>query len=565
MSSSEILTVDKEICKLLRKKVIVETSRCEGDFVSPVFTRPKKDGNRRMILNLKQLNSFVVYQHFKMEGLDNVLNLMKPNVWMASVDLKDAFFSIPVHPEYQKYFKFYWKGIYYQFQGMPNGYGPAMRLFNKQLKPPFIALRKQGYPSLIFVDDSYLQGNTKTECEDNVWVTIHLLRKLGFTINDEKSVFCPTQVIEFLGFIISSLDMTVRLNEKKIADIKKKVIEFFNSKNVTIRDLASLIGTLVSTFSAIAFGRLYYRKLEMLKINALKAASNDVNATIVLNDCALKELNWWLYNLDFKREIETPPVDCIIHTDANKLGLGADNDLTPTGSHWTNEEDTHVNILKLLAIYMAARSYCKSNAYKHVRIMSDNTTAISYVNNMGGIKSISCNQIAFDIWQYCISKNMWISAAFIPGKKNKTADYKSRNFKDNTEWQLKSTIFSQVVEILSCNPDIDLFASYLNCQMDKYVSWQPDPYSFAVDAFSISWSEYTNVYAFPPFSLVGPVLTKLRQDKVTGIIVIPYWTTQYWFPMMLEMLTEHPLLLPNQKDTIQLPFRKDVIHPLYPK
>ena len=101
-SSSEILTVDKEICKLLRKKVIVETSGCEGDFVSPVFTRPKKDGNRRMIFNLKQLNSFVVYQHFKMEGLDNVLNLIKPNVWMASVDLKDAFFSIQVHPEYQK-------------------------------------------------------------------------------------------------------------------------------------------------------------------------------------------------------------------------------------------------------------------------------------------------------------------------------------------------------------------------------------------------------------------------------------------------------------------------------
>ena len=81
---------------------------------------------------------------------------------------------------------------------------------------------------------------------------------------------------------------------------------------------------------------------------------------------------------------------------------------------------------------------------------------------------------------------MWISVAFIPHNKNKTANYKSRNFKDNTEWHLKSTIFSQVVKILSCNPDTDLLASYLNRQMDKYVSWQPDPYSFAVDAFSIS-------------------------------------------------------------------------------
>ena len=113
LSSSEILAVDKEICKLLREKVIVETSGCEGDLVSPVFTRLIKNGSRIMIFHLKQLNSFVVYQHFKMDGLKNVLDLMKPNVWMTSVDLKDAFFSIPVHLEYQKSFKFYWEGKYY--------------------------------------------------------------------------------------------------------------------------------------------------------------------------------------------------------------------------------------------------------------------------------------------------------------------------------------------------------------------------------------------------------------------------------------------------------------------
>ena len=76
--------------------------------------------------------------------------------------------------------------------------------------------------------------------------------------------------------------------------------------------------------------------------------------------------------------------------------------------------------------------------------------SVMLLNNMGGIKSVLCNQIAFDIWQYCIGKNMWISAAFMPGNINKTADYKSRNFKDNTEWQLKPAIISQVVKNLSC-------------------------------------------------------------------------------------------------------------------
>ena len=174
-----------------------------------------------------------------------------------------------------------------------------MRLFNEQLKPKFNTLRKQGYPSVIFVDDSYLQGNTKPECEDNVQATICLLKKLGFTINEEKSILIPTQAIEFLGFIISSLDMTMELNERKITDIKKKISELLSSENVTVRDLASLIGTLVSAFPAITFGRLYYRKLETLKISA---ASDYFDTRIVLNGSVVKEFNWWLYNVDSKRQ-----------------------------------------------------------------------------------------------------------------------------------------------------------------------------------------------------------------------------------------------------------------------
>ena len=64
--------------------------------------------------------------------------------------------------------------------------------------------------------------------------------------------------------MIASLDMTIEQNERKITNIKKKIIELLSSKNVTIRDLASLIGAPVSTFPAITFGRLYYRKLETL-------------------------------------------------------------------------------------------------------------------------------------------------------------------------------------------------------------------------------------------------------------------------------------------------------------
>ena len=75
---------------------------------------------------------------------------------------------------------------------MPNGYSDAMRVFTKMLKPPFATLRKQGFTSVIFVDDSYLQGSIRGECLENVHKTVNLLASLGFTIHKEKSVLEPT-------------------------------------------------------------------------------------------------------------------------------------------------------------------------------------------------------------------------------------------------------------------------------------------------------------------------------------------------------------------------------------
>ena len=88
-----------------------------------------------------------------MESFQDVFKIIQPNCWMAIVDLKDAFYSVPIHKDHQKYLKFQWQKKNYKFLGMPNGYSEAMRIFTKILKPPFSALRKQGLLSVTFVDD----------------------------------------------------------------------------------------------------------------------------------------------------------------------------------------------------------------------------------------------------------------------------------------------------------------------------------------------------------------------------------------------------------------------------
>ena len=120
--------------------------------MSPIFTRDKRNGSYRMILNLKQLNNHIEYEHFKMESLQSVLNIIRPNCRIARADLKDAFYTAPIHPDHQKFLKLKWKEHCYSFRVMPSGYSDAKRVF----KPPFSILRSHAYLYVMFSDDSYL-------------------------------------------------------------------------------------------------------------------------------------------------------------------------------------------------------------------------------------------------------------------------------------------------------------------------------------------------------------------------------------------------------------------------
>ena len=100
-SQHDIIAVEIERFRL--KGVLKVSSREPGELISPIFLRPKPDGSHRMILNLKPFNEFVQYYHFKMDTLESAIRIMKPGCYMASIDLKDAHYSVPVAIEHQKY------------------------------------------------------------------------------------------------------------------------------------------------------------------------------------------------------------------------------------------------------------------------------------------------------------------------------------------------------------------------------------------------------------------------------------------------------------------------------
>ena len=91
--------------------------------------------------------------------------------------------------------------------------------------------------------------------------------------------------------------------------------------------------------------------------------------------------------------------------------------------------------------------------------------------------------------------------------------------------------------------NVDLFADRLTTQKSRYISWRPDLGAMAIDAFSVKWNAI-NAYAFPPFCLIGRCLAKVRKDQADLLIITPVWPAQPWYPILLGMLIEPPILLP---------------------
>ena len=195
-------------------------------------------------------------------------------------------------------------------------------------------------------------------------------------------------------------------------------------------------------------------------------------------------------------------------------------------------------------------------------MLAISTYASCYINNMGGSKSRACNDIARRIWKFTLEKNNFLSSAHLPGKQNIVADRASRVFNDRSEWMLHQGVFQKLSQLWGPF-EMDLFASRLNKQVSTYVSWKPDPGAAAVDAFSIVWNREP-FYAFPPFALIHRCLQKIIVDEAEGVIIVPMWPTQKYYPRIMSMLVQPPRLLLKKEKLFRLP-HSDTSHPLWKK
>lgn len=564
-TSEEQLKINSEIDRFLECKIIEKVSTTENnEYISNIFFRPKKDGKVRIILNLKNFNQFFLEKiHFKMETLQSAINAMRKDCFFGSVDLSEAFYSVPIRESDRKFFRFWHKNQKYQFTALIMGLTHSPRVFTKLLRPVFAKLRLKGHVSSAYIDDSCLQGSTYETCLQNITDTVTLMDSLGLTVHPEKSVLVPTQQIVFLGFLLCSITMTIRLTPDRCQAVVECCKDIMAQKRVTIRQFSQLIGRLVATQPGVEYAPLYYKPLEKIKDYELKRHQGNYNSFMTIPRNIHPIIDWWIHNIfsSYKLVSHGRP-KLTLYSDASKTGWGAFNetDNIRTGGVWSaSEQSMHINILELKACQLCLKTFCKNITHIHVRIYMDNTTSCSYINKFGG-KKPELDSLSRDIWFWCINRHIHLSAAHVAGIENCEADEESRAENDDTEWSLDPTIFNKIHEIYP-EMSVDLFASRLNNKLAKYVSRRPDPNAFAIDAFSLTWDNEC-FYIFAPFSLLPRILQKVEENKTTVILIAPIWPTQSWWPSLLSLICGECYRLPSAQQILSLPHKPDKKHPL---
>ena len=205
---------------------------------------------------------------------------------------------------------------------------------------------------------------------------------------------------------------------------------------------------------------------EKEKVAVLKQNQGNFETSMILSDMARSDLHWWIANIiDISNSAVHGNCQVTVYSDASLTGWGGVFNSITTEGQWTvDESQHHINYHEILAYFLTLKAFCTQikNCH-HVKTMIDDTTAVSYINSIGG-RSLNCNQITRELWVWCANHGIWLSAAHIPERENVLVDKESRETHSDTEWKLNSEPFDCIVTFWG-PVSVYLFAFRLNYQL----------------------------------------------------------------------------------------------------
>jgi len=417
--------------------------------ISPIGLVPKHDGGWRLITNLSHpsensVNGYIDSDVCKVKysSFDSVLSMIYKlgcRAKIGKIDISQAFRLLIVHPSDFDLLGIYFEGYYYIDKCLPMGCAISCSLFEKfSTFIHWLVEQKSGLKTLDhYLDDFIFAGaSSSNDCFLLMETFFSVSRELGIPIAEKKTVG-PTTVLDFLGFIIDTVHMMVKIPQDKLVRLRVSLLDVLTKKKITLKDLESVTGLMSFCSKAIPSARAFIRRFYDL----IASVNNKKPHYFVrINKEVKKDVQVWLDFLEHFNGICFIPDDCWftnhtleLYTDSSgnsQLGCGA-----YFRGHWAQfrwpcswcDSDImkNMSLLELIPIILALWIWSPELRNKKVSFYIDNQALVSIINKRTS-KDKKIMKLIRSLVFLTMDNSIQFKALHIEGVKNNIADAISR-------------------------------------------------------------------------------------------------------------------------------------------
>ena len=266
LSEEHLKALDTEVENFLHNNVIEEVKDLNSPgFYSCLFVRPRSNDspNRwRCIFDISDLNTYLVAPKFKMESTNTIRKLLKIDHYCVKLDLSDAFLHVPLHNSFKKYMRFFHRGKAYQFKTICFGANFSPYIFSYLINIVMRFFHKCNIEIAAYLDDMYSQHPVPATLKHQIFFVAKVLSYLGWTVNFDKSITDPQQLMDYIGLHINLRSGLVFPPADRWQKIQTLANKFLALHTATAKQWCSLLGLLTSCQDLTQMGRLWLRPLQ---------------------------------------------------------------------------------------------------------------------------------------------------------------------------------------------------------------------------------------------------------------------------------------------------------------
>ena len=476
--------------------------------------------------------------------------------WLTSLDLKDAYFHIGIHPADRRYLRFCHNGTSWQFTVLPFGLSTSPRVFTKILKPVLAYAHLHRVKLHMYLDDWLLNPGTRQEAHEQTSWLRSLCQKLGLVINLEKSDLIPSQVSTYLGIELDTSVGLARPSLKRLTNWLSVAEGFTAQQSPPAVQWLQVLGHLVSLEKLVPYGRIRIRPIQWhlrLQWNQSKERSSKLIPLDLQSRLAIPMVDQQgkftkgspsrdhrcgvlpVYRQQYSGlGCQIAGFNCIWHL---VPGPGPTTHQCPgASSHmaWPKSFQPESGEYEGCAHVRQHVSGClpeKSGGHQIARNERFSHGHMSVGREEGNDSSSPLSSRASEC----------VSGPSVP---------EGSNPQDRVE--PKPDCSRQDLSCLG-RPFVDLFALGKNTKLAICVSPIREETSWKVDSLVQNWDDLY-AYAYPPTSLIRACLNKVRTENVEIVLIAPVWPNQEWFPDLLDLSIDFPISLPPVQKLLKQTF-----------